>query len=109
LVNKKVADSVNHGAQIGDEINQEVVRAVTALQSADRVSQYAKQIVETVNYLGVVVDHCVSTENDSGNVKAALVSSAQRLADMDDFIPSVNVSKHTIGENHADGDNIELY
>ncbi|VUD56497.1 Methyl-accepting chemotaxis protein 2 [Thalassocella blandensis] len=43
-VNEKVAHSVEHGAEIGEEINQEVNRAVSALQTADRIAQYAQNM-----------------------------------------------------------------
>ena len=56
LVNEKIAESVNQGAAIGEEINAEVARAVQALQAADRVSQYASRIQELVERLDMLVD-----------------------------------------------------
>lgn len=50
-VNEQVASSIEQSAHIGDEINQEVGRAIQALQSADRVAQFASQITDTSNYV----------------------------------------------------------
>lgn len=50
-VNAAVTQSLAKGAVIGDDIQQEVGRAVGALQSADRVSQLAQQVRESADYL----------------------------------------------------------
>lgn len=54
-VNEKVSHSVTKGANIGDEINAEVGRAISALQTADLMSQYAKQLTDASEHLKTVL------------------------------------------------------
>ena len=54
-VNKEVAKSVNEGAAIGDEINQQVVQAITAFQSADIVSQNAQELIKFLQQLRNII------------------------------------------------------
>ncbi len=50
-VNKSIADSVARGAEIGEKIQEELVRATHALQSGDRVAQLAQQIGQVIHDL----------------------------------------------------------
>ncbi len=105
LVNEKITDSVNQGAVIGEEINQEISRAVEALQSADRVSQYAESMNTSIKYLATVLDAC-----EYGN-----------YSDIQTFIESVNkkinllppvssvLSSGSSGGRNAGAGEIELY
>lgn len=55
-VNNKVAESIAQNAEIGEEINQEVFRAITALQTADRIVQYAQHVVSASKALGTILE-----------------------------------------------------
>lgn len=54
FVNSRVAESVSRGAEIGNDIQVEVGRAVTALQAADRVAQLAQKINQKAEFLQLV-------------------------------------------------------
>lgn len=100
-VNEKIAHSVENGAAIGEEINAEVSRAVTALQSADRVAQYAKQITSSSHYVGETLAVYQNTIKSEQNISVALEGVLQELKNVKDF--SLGVAEHDAG------DDIELY
>ncbi|WP_236074964.1 methyl-accepting chemotaxis protein [Teredinibacter purpureus] len=102
LVNEKVTESVGRGAQIGEEIKQEIGNAVTALQSADRVSQYAHQITEHSSYLANIVSSIIELSRKDQSLDKVFDSIQQRLAT---FEP---VSQNKPRENSGSTD-IELY
>ena len=78
-VNAKIADSVSQGAQIGDEIKQEVGKAVEALQTADRVAQSAGQMrvhVEELSKLCTVLSSVKKSTKPDLALKEAIESLA---------------------------------
>lgn len=102
LVNEKVSHSVSEGAAIGEEINAEVNRAVTALQSADRVAQYAKQVTASSHFLWETLGNYNRVVVNEHNVPAALNSALNQLQSVGDFKASTAVR----GDSSQD---IELY
>lgn len=54
--NKRIEDSLNHGAHIGDQMHAEISRALFSLKEAGRVSQLAEHAKETVDYLVRAID-----------------------------------------------------
>ncbi len=103
LVNEKVSHSVEEGAAIGEEINQEVGRAVTAMQSADLVAQYAMQINVTAAHLGDIVrryNDSILREND---VVSALQASIREID---------NTEEHDTSPSHLaanSGEDVDLF
>lgn len=105
LVNEKVAQSVAQGAEIGDEINQEVNRAVTALQSADRISQYSQQLTRASAHLNVMLDTAFSIP--AGNeIKALLALSKEKIEKIDDL---KFASKNTPTSDGDSDDGVALF
>ncbi len=102
LVNEKVAHSVSEGAAIGEEINAEVNRAVTALQTADRIAQYAKQITASSHYVGETLDKYQKSIKREHQIPAALGAALQELRNTKEF----TAGGHLAANN---GDDIELY
>jgi methyl-accepting chemotaxis protein len=102
-VNAKIADSVSQGAQIGDEIKQEVGRAVQALQTADRVAQSAGQMrvyVEGLSKLCTVL----SAVKKSLKPDQALIEAIETLGVIEKSMSFKSFKDE--GENSGD---IELY
>ncbi len=100
-VNEKIGHSVEKGAAIGEEINAEVSRAVTALQSADRVAQYAKHITSSSHYVVETLAVYQSKITSEQRISAALEAVLQELNNVKDF--SLGVAEQNAG------DDIELY
>lgn len=82
LVNEKVTDSIGQGAAIGESIKQEIGRAVTALQSADRVSQYAQQMSDCASYLTQFVQVFVDSSRSRQDMLQVLEVIDQRLSEL---------------------------
>lgn len=82
LVNEKVAHSVEQGAAIGDDINQEINRAVTAMQSADRVAQYARYIHSTSESLANIIQTHTQVINAERDLDQALSSADRELVNL---------------------------
>lgn len=100
-VNEKIGHSVEKGAAIGEEINAEVNRAITALQSADRVAQYAKHITLSSHYVGETLAIYQDNIKSEECISIALEAVLQDLKNVEDF--SLGVAEHDAG------DDIELY
>ncbi len=100
-VNEKVSHSVEKGAAIGEEINAEVSRAVTALQSADRVAQYAKHITSSSHFVGATLAVYQGKVKSEQHISAALEAVLEDLKSVKDF--SLGVAEQD------SGDDIELY
>lgn len=103
LVNEKVAHSVEQGAAIGEEINQEVGRAIGAMQSADLVAQYAKQINLTSAHLSDIVKRYNNVIATESNIMRALQSSMEEID---------NTKSHDLSPSHLQansGDNVDLF
>lgn len=103
LVNEKVAASLVRGARIGEDIEQELGRAVTALQSADRVSQYAKQISNTSQHLSGVMKNFYRAIDKERELEAALNSALVQIEGSADF----KSARDSLLERS--GGNVELY
>ncbi|SMF36070.1 methyl-accepting chemotaxis protein [Alteromonadaceae bacterium Bs31] len=82
LVNEKVTESVTRGAEIGEEIKMEIGSAVTALQSADRVSQLAQQISGQSGYLTQLVSVIVDAGRNQNHLENALESLQLQLENL---------------------------
>lgn len=102
-VNSKVSESVVRGAEIGEEIKNEVARAVTALQSADRVSQFAEQIIATTEHLTEVLTKYRTTITGHNNAHAALLASISELDNTEEFKPALS------GLVANTGDDVDLF
>ena len=103
-VNEKVAESVSQGAQIGEEINAEVGRAITALQSGDRIAQYAAQINDAVNRLSMLGGIFGSSVKEEASVVEILEACKRNLQE----ISTQSASMGTANNSNPGGD-IELY
>ncbi len=105
LVNEKIADSVAQGAAVGEEINAEIGRAITALQSADRVSQYATQISSSVKLISALAEGFSQVANNQSNGVEAISAYKDQLNNL-----SYN-STSVIGgsEEDSSSNDIELY
>jgi len=102
LVNEKVTESIGRGAEIGEEIKQEIGRAVTALQSADRISQYAQQVSLHSKYISQLITAISESSRDQQRIKAVLTELTRRV---DGLKPQ---RKLEINEGNNSGE-IELY
>ncbi len=101
-VNEKVAHSVSEGAAIGEEINAEVNRAVTALQTADRIAQYAKQVMASSHYVGETLTSYQKVITREHELPAALSAAKQELQNTKAFESGGHLSANS-------GDDVELY
>ena len=106
LVNEKIADSVNQGAAVGEEINAEIGRAITALQSADRVSQYASQIHSSISLIDSLAVNLSMAAQNSHNSKNVLMAYQEKLNELN--MASLENSAPNDGNDESSGD-IELY
>lgn len=102
-VNAKVSESVVRGAEIGEEIKNEVSKAVNALQSADRVSQFAEQIIATTEHVSEVLINYRTTIAEHSNAHAALLASISEIENTEEFKPALS------GLVANTGDNIDLF
>ncbi|WNO07996.1 methyl-accepting chemotaxis protein [Teredinibacter sp. KSP-S5-2] len=102
-VNEKVTDSVAQGASIGEEINQEIFRAIEALQSADRVSQQAEKVVAVATQLTAVIHACHISKTEGQDVMELIKSTQSRLSALP---PVTHISASSSPKSTGD---IELY
>lgn len=102
-VNEKVTDSVAQGASIGEEINQEIFRAIEALQSADRVSQQAEKVTAVATQLAEVIHACHMAEAEGLDVMELIKSTQSRLS----ALPPV--TKISASSSQKSSGDIELY
>lgn len=103
LVNEKVTDSVGRGAEIGEEINREIGRAVTALQSADRVSQYAQHITSHTLHLLKVAEVYMDSSRIAGDLGTIYDNILKNLGEVKP------VAAKTASAGAASSGEIELY
>lgn len=101
-VNQKVANSVNEGARIGEEIHQEVGRALTALQEADRVSQLAQRIRVGCDYLQQTAASVYSQTKSADSPKGAVKATLSVISQLKPLEKSADISG-------SRGGDIELY
>lgn len=78
-VNKTVSESVATGSQIGETIHQEVVRAIGALQSADRVSQLAQGLSACADYLNQLIQAAHGNSSRMNSLDAAVQASLAQI------------------------------
>ena len=104
-VNQKIAESVSEGANIGQEINAEVGRAVTALQSADRVSQHSLNIRETIKKL---VEFPIAIQSIC--LQSTLTAN-EKLVQCSETIRALKLEEHEVVDlnESSSNDDIELY
>lgn len=102
-VNVKIAESVNQGAQISDDIKREVGKAVEALQTADRVAQSAGQMRVHVKDLSKLCS-ALSTVKKSLKPDQALKEAIDTLVAIERSLEF----KSFIDEDEAAGD-VELF
>lgn len=98
-VNEQVANSIERSAHIGDEINQEVGRAIQALQSADSVAQLASQISETTSYVNSTLGKFESAVLGRRDLHESLNAGLVSLSETDDF----KVTRGTHGASSSRG------
>ena len=103
MVNEKVAVSVSRGAEIGEEINSEIGNAVTALQSADRVSQFAQQITHYSQKMVEVFSVLTESKGSSKDLENVFVDIRQRIDEL-----QLNTGPRGLTREKSTGD-IELY
>lgn len=101
-VNEKVSESVTQGAAIGEEINLELSRAVEALQSADRVSQYAESMNTSIQHLLKVL--ASSQYENYPDVQTFIESAHKNLSQLAPVSSVISTERN----NSSSGD-IELY
>ncbi len=105
LVNQQVANSIEQSAHIGDEIKQEVGRAIQALQSADRVAQFANQISETSQYVNSALGKFEAAVLGRRDLHDSLNAGLLSLNETEDFKTTRNSSGASSsggGENSAE-------
>ena len=112
-VNNQVAESVARGAELGGEINLEVGRAVTALQSADRVAQIAEQIGGCASHLSAVVKAChcdagLSHSDSDDDISKSLQDTLQRLQMIGEYTRA-STDMSASGIDSAEPGEVELY
>lgn len=103
MVNEKIAESVIRGADIGDEINSEIGRAVTALQSGDRVAQIAERIGLVSEHLTLVLEASRTGSTVGGTIEVILAESLSRLEN----VGALEIKQNKLDENQ--GGEVELY
>lgn len=101
-VNAKVSESVAQGAKIGEDIHQEVVHALTALQAADRISQLAGRMCRSSDYLKRAISVAHGQSVHSSGVEQAISKVHSAMSALDDL--EVEDSHGSSGS-----DDIELY
>ena len=79
------------------------MKAITALQSADRVSQYATQIAQTVNTLRAI-NHAVTLPFDNNDPLVVILKNKNK--NLNEVVAAVNSNKNSSPESF---DDIELY
>lgn len=100
-LNQHVASSVAQGASIGKEMGQEVARAVVALQSADRVSQYVVELEKVNASISGMMDKFSLAANTEADLDTVL---EQCFVDIDALPKSVRAQSTS-----SDQGDIELY
>ncbi len=103
MVNEKVSQSVAQGAAIGEEINDEIGRSITALQSADRVAQFARQLGLISHHVGEVVSRHNGAIQRGKDAREALRASQREIETLGEFEPNLDSLAQNTGED------IELY
>ena len=104
-VNKKITESITRGADIGEEINAEINRAVTALQSGDRVGQLAEQLSLCVNNVATLLRTCHTAVNSGADIETVLLNSRTRMDELGD----IRVVRKSSSRDTDSGGDIELY
>lgn len=100
-LNQHVASSVAQGASIGKEMGQEVARAVVALQSADRVSQYVVELEKVNSSITGMMDKFSRAANAGADLDTVL---EQCIVEIDALPKSVRMQNSS-----GDQGDIELY
>lgn len=84
-VNESVTNGVMQGAKISEEINLEVNRAVSMLESAEVVQEQSKRVAQSSHYLGDTLSAYYDSLQGADSVDAALKSAQDRLSATENF------------------------
>ncbi len=103
-VNEKITENVARGADIGEEINIEIGKAVTALQSGDRVSQLSDNLMKCVENLSRLLRTCNEALNSGNDIETVLIHSRTKIEDLGELRVARKES-----QSSKDGGDIELY
>lgn len=102
-LNSNIAASVSKGAELGESMSQEVVRAVVALQASDRVSQMVNQLEHVSQATSALVD---VLEKHFSQSEAIDTISRKCITDLEK-IPEIDIQG--LNQSVAAGGDIELY
>lgn len=100
-VNRRVAENVERGAAVGEEINKEITVAFSALQAGDQVSQFAQKIVLISNSLNTLMK-AISTSHGNVSTKAEIQSRCKAVS----ALPRYQANLSNTASSESD---IELY
>lgn len=104
-VNEKITESVSRGAEIGEEINLEINRAVTALQSGDRVAQLSGKLLVCIDNMTRLLKVGNEVVNSGSDIETVLTNSQKRLSELGD----IRVNTESSIARRDEGGEIELY
>lgn len=79
MVNEKAAEGVSRGAVLGENIQEDVVKALASLQGADRVAQLSQRMQVILGFLESVVDMGHNSSGHASNIEDALSVSLANL------------------------------
>lgn len=82
IVNSRAAEGVSQGAVLGESIQEDVVKALASLQSADRVAQLAERMRVIVSFMEEVITSNHQSSSQSSTVEEALARSFEGLKGM---------------------------
>jgi len=103
-VNKRVTENVARGADIGEEINLEIGKAVTALQSGDRVAQLCERMSLSIGFLDELLKANESAMQSSSDPREAINAALEKLNDI--ALPELDKRSEANGNESG---NVELY
>ena len=102
-LNSHIAESVSKGAELGESMSQEVVRAVVALQASDRVSQMVGQLEHVSHATSALVDVIENRFSQSDAIDTIIEKCISDL----EKIPEIDIQG--FNQSAAAGGDIELY
>jgi Methyl-accepting chemotaxis protein len=93
-MNSTVTAGVKQGASVSEDIKQELGRAVTALQSADRVAQMAEEMKQASVKLAAVLASLSPPRSSSADVSSVLKSININLRNSSNGVPTLTSHKN---------------
>lgn len=103
-INERVTRSAHQGYEINEHINREVKRSITALQGADRISQYSENLANNALLLRNHMQSAFTLNKSATSVERALAEIINNIEQA-----SINTAVAITDEDDNAGGKIELY